>query len=274
MRRRIWITGCIAALGVLSWWLITCSNQPPLEGLFRTSYVSFEGQSFLLAERGERRFPPVIYVHGSPGSWSNGANIALDAALDGQVWFAAFDRPGFGGSKQFGFRPSLCEQADYVRAVLQLSESQSGAILVGHSYGAPIAVKFAAEFPALVDGLVLIGAAIDPELEEIKWFQRLADTAIGRTLLPKMWENSNDELLPLRSELEELDQMWHRITAKVVMIHGNKDRLVPYGNVAYATEKVSADRLSIVTFPQRGHFIPWQDQDAVAQVILDLLNRR
>ena len=176
-----------------------------------------------------------------------------------------------GGSSEHRWQGSLAEQADFVRQLIEASENESGVILIGHSYGAPIAVKLAAQCPERVRALILIGAAVDPDLEKIKWFQKLADTRIARWVLPKMWETSNDELLPLKAELEVLDSEWDAVKATVVMIHGKKDRLVPYAQMHYVKAHVSSERFWDVTMPERGHFIPWQDPDVVASIVADLL---
>lgn len=73
--------------------------------------------------------------------------------------FLQLDAPGFGGSPpQEGRGFSLADYATVLENLLvKLAIPQ--ATLVGHSFGAAIAVKFTLHFPASVDKLVLISAS-------------------------------------------------------------------------------------------------------------------
>ncbi len=100
---------------------------------------------------------PVILVHGASSNlrdWTMGAFDALAERHD----VIAFDRAGLGRSGWPGPAGArLTEQARLMQAASrQLGVSQ--AIVVGHSYGGSVALKWALEAPATVSGRLLIAA--------------------------------------------------------------------------------------------------------------------
>ncbi|MEL6427907.1 MAG: alpha/beta fold hydrolase [Planctomycetota bacterium] len=206
--------------------------------------------------------PREIYVHGSPGDATAWDDFVLSPALDGEA--VAIDRPGFGCSQPRVAVHSLALQA---AAVEPLLEARGGRwpVLVGHSLGGPIVARVAAEHPGRVAGLVIVAGSVDPGLEELRWYNRLA--AGLAVLTPRPLRNSNDEMYGLRPELEELEPLLARITCPVLVVHGREDGLVPFANVAFLRRAlVNAERVEELVFDDAGHMLIWEPEraDAIA----------
>lgn len=88
--------------------------------------------------------PPAVLLHGGPGLWDYLAGLA--AMLDGQFTVARFDQRGCGRSAGRD-GPFTIEQAvddlDQVRAALGFTRWA----VAGHSWGAELAVRYAARHP-------------------------------------------------------------------------------------------------------------------------------
>ncbi|MDA8071411.1 MAG: alpha/beta hydrolase [Actinomycetota bacterium] len=97
---------------------------------------------------GDRRCP-VLLVHGQPGLGSDWA--AVVHRLSPAHVVLAPDRPGYGAS---GPALGMRENADLLAR--QLAGHELPAVVVGHSYGAGIAIFMADRHPDLVAGLVLV----------------------------------------------------------------------------------------------------------------------
>lgn len=101
--------------------------------------------------------PAVVLIHGASGNLSDMTfRLAPLIARDRTV--IAFDRPGHGNS---GWPDRGGEQLGVQARLLRLALAQLGierAVLVGHSYGGAVALAWALDAPASVEGLVLIGA--------------------------------------------------------------------------------------------------------------------
>lgn len=213
--------------------------------------------------------PRVILVHGSPGDSTDWLALLLDPQPGCEL--VAVDRPGFGRSEPEGAVPELRAQAEALRPLL---EERGGRrpVLVGHSLGAPIAAWLAAEHPDQVGGLLLLAAPLDPALEEWHWYNRVA-VALG-PLLARPLRNSNDELRTLRSELERLAPLLPAVRCPVVIVHGRRDQLVPFGNAAFAQRMLTgASAVRLVDLPDGDHFLPWNAVDTLRAALATLLGR-
>lgn len=137
---------------------------------------------------------PVVFLHG------NGSMIQ-DFQTSGLIDLTArdhrvivFDRPGFGHSdrpRNVIWTPGA--QADLIKeALAQLGITK--AILLGHSWGASVAVAAALKYPALVQGLVLASGYYYPTA-------RLDFAVMGAPAMPVIGDVLSHTISPLVSRL-------------------------------------------------------------------------
>lgn len=234
---------------------------------YRTA-VSAAGPAVFYARYGDPEARPVVFLHGSPGSWDNFLSFFLDPGLRRDFLLLAPDRPGFGNTAPEKAVASLERQAAILAPVLR--ESSRPAILVGHSLAGPLAARMAADFPGAVAALVLVAPSISPGLESPRWYNRLADWPPVRALLPRPLRHSNDEIMPLRGELEALEPALRELALPVVVIQGGKDRLVPPANADYVEDVMTRARVDVRRYPELNHFIPWTRPELIRQAVVDL----
>ena len=99
----------------------------------------------------------VVLVHGMGGRWQHWLETIPTLAAHGRV--VAMDLPGFGCSERPAAGPSLDGFAD-AAAELARSLGIERVILVGHSMGGPIALRFAARHPDLAEAIVAVAGAV------------------------------------------------------------------------------------------------------------------
>lgn len=233
---------------------------------------SAEGLRVAFAETGRRDGPLVLFVHGSPGGWRDFAWVLADEALAARAELVSVDRLGWGGSAASGTVPSLAEQARALRAVLEAHAANLPAVVVGHSLGGPVAARLALDASELVGALVLVAGSIDPELEVPTWYQSLGRTWLIRPLLPDALARADDEIRPLRGELEELLPRWASLRCPVFVLQGEEDGLVPPENADFAARVVTGAPLAIERIPDQGHLIPWQRPDLIVATVTRALD--
>lgn len=210
----------------------------------------------------------VLFIHGTPGAGADWTPF-LKAAPEGQHRIAV-DRPGFGQSGPGAPIIALAEQAG---ALARLLRRGSGpAVVVGSSYGGPVALQLAAGHPDVVSGVVVVGSAGDPAQEKPHPVQHLAAvSAVGR-LLPRALRHSNAELLALRAELDALAHRLSAIRAPVTILQGLQDTLVPPENAPYIAERLAgAARRRVVLVERAGHFLHILRSGLVEAALADLL---
>jgi pimeloyl-ACP methyl ester carboxylesterase len=222
---------------------------------------------------GDENKPLVIFVHGSPGSLDAFLDFMADTILLKQAQLITVDRPGFGYSN-FGYaEPSLQKQASYLKPIVEENKNHRPIILVGHSMGGPVIARMAMDYPELIDGLVFVAGSVDPELEPNEtWFRAPFATPFLRWILPRSIRASNEELYKLKPELQEMVPLWKKITARVIIIQGKKDVLVPYANAEFAKKMlVSSPSVELVYKDDMNHFVPWSNPELIQQAVLKLL---
>lgn len=212
----------------------------------------------------------LIFIHGSPGTWSNYLKYLKDPELLKIYCMLVLDRPGFGKSP--GTIANVNDQAEKILETLsKLPEIQKGKksiSILGHSYGGPVAARMAAISPEKFQYLFLLAAAMDPETEEIKWYNRIADTWIAGWILPEEWTHSNSEMLPLKEQLKNLIPEWKKIKAKTIVIQGEEDGLVDPKNLEFIQKNFSTETKTYL-LPKEGHFLPWKNYDLIHKLLIE-----
>lgn len=216
---------------------------------------------------------PLLFVHGTPGSALDWTRYLQTPPAGFRV--VAVDRPGFGATTQAGERAlmgSFEEQASVLHELLA-AEAEFGAtvtkpILVGHSLGGPIIARYAADHPDEVGALVILAGSLDPGLEHPRWYNYVGAVPPISWLLSEDLRISNGEIFAAPQETRLLDEVLARVRCPVVIVHGGKDTLVPFENVAYMQNAFSgAARVEVMGLTEEGHFLPWRNEDVVREAI-------
>lgn len=235
------------------------------------------GARIRLVESGASRNASVVFVHGSPGNWEAWSSYLTNENLLSKARLIAVDRPGFGASDPGRPERSVKTQSDRIyRAFRELSvrdASAAKAVWIGHSYGGPVIARLAMDHPETVRGLLFIGASIDPDLEKVEWYQKLAAKPCVSRLLPKTIYVVNEEIFPLKGELQTMLPRWKEIRAPTTILHGTKDRLVPFANTAFARGHLVNAEIRETFLTNVDHFIPWTHRKIVENEILRLLDK-
>jgi pimeloyl-ACP methyl ester carboxylesterase len=68
-----------------------------------------------------------------------------------------------------------------------------------------------------------------------------------------------------------LKEDFKKINCAVIILHGDKDELVPVGNVEYTKKMLTnASSISVTIFPGENHFIPWARFNEIKEVLMQL----
>lgn len=162
-------------------------NNPPVG-----RFLDVNGVRLHYVEKGTGK--PLVLLHG------NGSMIQ-DFEASGLIDLAAndhrvivFDRPGFGYSdrpRSVIWTPDA--QAEVITAALAQLDVRK-AIVLGHSWGASVAIAMALKHPTLVEGLVLASGYYYPT-------PRLDVVAMGAPALPIVGDVLSHTILPILSRL-------------------------------------------------------------------------
>lgn len=237
--------------------------------------ISLE-RSVRYAEIGVDSLPTILFVHGSPGSWSAFEGFMKSDSLLKRVRMVSVDRPGFGFSGFGDAEESLKRQANFLKPIVQKQRKNGKKIiLVGHSLGGPLIARMAMDYPELIDGLVFVAGSVAPELEPPRWYRYILDAPPIRYFIPKSFRASNREILFLKEELELMLPLWKNVQQPCVVIQGKADVLVAAANADFLKQQlVNTHYLEIQKIAGMNHFVPWSNPDLIAKGFLKLINRK
>ena len=215
----------------------------------------------------------LVFVHGSPGGAGVWATQFDTLATNANLF--AYDRPGFGKSKPVLAQRHLQMQVDALMTLLAYATTNR-VLLVGHSYGSPIALLAALEYPNKIRGALLIGGDVDPVQEKPWLVQYVFGWRATSWLLPRALRQCNREMLTVRADLLALQRQLPQLVVPVVMLHGDRDPLVPVENVAWLQQQLGAlgktNLFAKIILPGVNHFIPWE-HPAEVEGALHLLDK-
>ncbi|EED34016.1 hypothetical protein NOR53_1496 [gamma proteobacterium NOR5-3] len=249
-----------------------------------------DGVRLHVREAGDTDAPAVIMLHGFGASlhtWDGWA-----AELDDAFRVIRFDLPGSGLSYPDPTGDYSDERAVQLLAALMDELGLARAALVGNSIGGRIAWRMAAMYPQRVSALVLVspdGFASEgfeygkaPEVPAVMGLMRYAlpKSVLAMNLAPayadanKLSEDrvtryhdlmlapgSREALLQRMAQtvLVDPEPLLRQISAPVLLLWGESDRMIPVGNAADYQAALPNSRL--VRLPDLGH-VP-QEEDAL-----------
>ena len=235
------------------------------------SYQVDENRVINYVEQGNENDRMLIFVHGSPGSWSAFRDYFTIDSIAKSTRIISVDRPGFGDSNFGWAEASLKKQAEYLKPILELNKNNQKPVLVGHSLGGPVIARMAMDYPDLVGPLIYLASSVDPELEPSNWYRYIIKFPLINYLIPRSFRASNDEILPLKKELEKMLPLWKTIDQPSIVIHGEKDDLVPVGNADFIERMSVNSTVEVIKLENTNHFIPWSHMSLITEKILEQL---
>lgn len=207
----------------------------------------------------------IVIVTGTP-SWSEYWAPTI-AALPPTREMIVADRPGFRDSEPRGAVRDLIQQAEALAPMLEARPGQR-VLVVGQSFGAPVATLMAQRHPDRVQALVLMSA----------FFGERGPTArrlfgVGRVvqpLLPRDLRNSITEIGAQKRQLPMAYDALGAVAAPVVFVHGDTDTFVPLA----ATQRLAtAYGRPIVAIQGGDHFLNACCVPALAAAFEDAIAR-
>jgi len=214
--------------------------------------------------------PYVVFIHGAPGSLSDYLNYFKDKKLSDQLNLISIDRPGYGYSDFGKSETSLSLQAKAVQKVIAKECKNNKILLIGHSYGGPVAIKMGMDYPENYKAIFLLAPAIDPQNEKVIKLAALPKYAIIRWLTPPAIRVAADEKNSHIKELKQIENDYGLIRVPIYHLHGDKDSLVPYENLAFSERKIKKELLTPISLKNVDHFLPWSHYDLITQKILEV----
>jgi len=221
------------------------------------------------AEVGSDTLPLLVFIHGAPGAWYGYIHMLDDSLLRANFKVISVDRSGYGKSNEGDAETSIEIQAQLLQPIIDRHRGEKRIIIVGRSFGAPIAAKLAASNTEKMRALFLLGPDIDPTKEKFWWFSPIGNSVLFKWMLPSSLKVANKEKYTRVAELTKLLPTWEKIYTPVIVMHGAKDWIVDTANVHFAKRMLINSPLSKFTiYKGVGHVISNERPDLLKSELL------
>lgn len=246
--------------------------------------------------------PPVVLVHGANGTW-NDFPPELIAELARTHTVIAIDRPGHGWSHAATGRLGIAENAATLGTLLQLLKLED-VTLVGHSYGAAVAMAMAIESPTLVRHVIAVTPCTAMDRRNARYaaapivgrpagfvlfhFVSLLLMPFARPLradawhperppggwtasrlfayVPSQMHASARNFRTLGTDMRWLEANLPRLVARLTVLAGESDRVTPPArHVEWLRRALPEARVTV--FRGVGHWLPRLRPDAIVEAV-------
>lgn len=189
----------------------------------------------------------VVIITGTP-SWSEYWAPTIAAMPENREIIVA-DRPGFALSEPQEAVRDLAQQAEALSPMLETRPGQR-ILIVGQSFGAPVATLMASHYADRVDAVVLVSAYFGDRGPTAR--RMLGVGRVTRPILPRDLRNSIAEVSAQQDQLPAVWQAFEGLSQPVVFVHGDRDTFVPI-----QADREIADRHghTLVAIPGGDHFL-------------------
>ncbi|MGE0595931.1 MAG: alpha/beta fold hydrolase [Hyphomonadaceae bacterium] len=189
----------------------------------------------------------VVIVTGTP-SWSEYWAPTIAAAPENREVVVA-DRPGFAMSEPQVAVGDLMQQAEALSPMLDARPGQR-VLVIGQSFGAPIATLMAQRWPDRVHALVLTSPYFGDRGPTAR--RMFGVGGVVRPLLPRDLRNAVVELQSQNRQLPEVWEALRGLSQPLVFIHGDNDTFVPLE----ASQRIAAEYgHTLIAVPGGDHFL-------------------
>jgi uncharacterized protein len=230
-------------------------------------FKNFEYRVLETQKELDTTLPTIIFIHGSIGSALDFKQYLFDVDLNKKANLISYDRIGYGTSQTGIVQESIAFEYAMLEDLIK-NLTLKNTILVGYSYGGPIALASNNEYKKIV----LLAPAVFSRVEPMPWALNLYKWKATRWLLPMAWKAASKEKLSHKVDLQNFENTWHKNPSKILSIHGDEDWIVPIENSLYLKEKFLPLRFDLVTLEEAGHGLVWSHFNEIKNILLQQIN--
>lgn len=229
---------------------------------------------------------PILILHGWGLSGDKYKNLVFLLRHEGYLVFTP-DLPGFGKEPLINKNMNLSDYVDFVDKVVDRNDLNNF-IIIGHSFGGRVAIKYAYLYPQKVSKIILTGVPIVRNSSfgrRVAFILAVAGNKIFQKL-PKLKKILQKVLYSLIGEwdyyragmlretlkniiVEDLLVYLKKIKNPTLLVWGEDDRITPVSNIRKIEKDISSFKL--ITVPSSSHKLPYENPEGFLKNIKSFL---
>ncbi len=227
------------------------------------------------------RGQPLLFVHGWLGSWRYWWP-SMQALSAGQRSFA-IDLWGFGDSSKSSNLYTLSAYVEMVDQFVQKMGIVQPVILIGHSLGAAVALRYTKKHPENVHKLVTVSLPLQGDFIHARLTNSTPDSFVSRVL------GKSNSFMEVDSEMQKTDQLAVNQLAQelkgidfvndlascerpLLIVSGEQDQVVQLPPSEYGRLQNSDSRRFFVPLKKCNHFPMLQEKVKFNRLLLDFIH--
>uniref|UniRef100_UPI0040471914 alpha/beta fold hydrolase n=1 Tax=Polaribacter sp. TaxID=1920175 RepID=UPI0040471914 len=207
--------------------------------------------------------PTIVFVHGTPGSALDFKEYLSDSLLNTKANLIAYDRIGYNYQDKYRTQASILFERNLLADLLK-NLPENNTVLVGYSYGGPVALAIT---EPLIKLILLAPAAIGKE-EVVPWAIHFYQWKLTRWMLPKIWKMASIEKLAHEKDLKKFEKNWVLNKNQILCIQGDEDQIVPYANSLALKSMFPSTQFQLKTLEGAGHGLIWSEFASIKNELL------
>ncbi len=238
----------------------------------KIDHFQFEQRNIRYFSLGEDTLPTILMIHGAPSSISVFDKIMRDTLLNHKARIITYDRPGYGFSGLGNSLTSIEKQVEVAAALIDRLVPTKPFMILGVSYGGPIACRLAARYGARAKGLVLGAPALAPGEEQTFQISYPMTWRATRWMFPRMLTVASEEKFAHKAELEKIVPYYCELKVPLIYLQGMNDAVVYPSNATYVQNNFTClPYLEIDMIPNQKHFLSHPQKDRIVDALLRML---
>ena len=209
----------------------------------------------------------LVFIHGAIGSSSDFKEYMTDSLLRSKFNMISYDRIGYNFEDKTLAQQSLKFEVSVLESLISKLKYDN-TILVGYSYGGPIALMSKKKYK----NIVLLAPAVYSKVEPMPFMLNVYKWKLTRWLVPHVWKSASLEKMNHKEELNLYENNWNENPSKIISVHGDSDGIVPYENSLFLEKQFPKNQFELKTIKNAGHSLVWSNFELIKNELLKLKN--
>ncbi|NCT08942.1 MAG: alpha/beta hydrolase [Flavobacteriia bacterium] len=211
--------------------------------------------------------PTIVFVHGTIGSCVDFIEYMKDSMMYSKANFVSYDRVGYNYDDQNEVQESIAFERDMLQSITK-NLPKNKTVVVGYSYGGSIVLADTTRYKKEV----LLAPAVFSSKEVMPWLLNFYEWKATRWLIPPIWRQASKEKLSHRKDLRFFEDNWNQNKNDILVVHGDKDDIVPFENATVLATKFPKKKLDLIQVRTAGHGLIWSQYEFIREQLILSLN--
>ena len=230
-------------------------------------FKEFEFRKISMQEQIDTSKVTFVFIHGAIGSAMDFKKYFANPFLKNNANLISYDRIGYNYNDVHLAQQTIAFETAMLKNLTRKLDPKK-TVLVGYSYGGPIALAMKETYKAIV----LLAPAVYSKVEPMPFMLNFFTWKATRWLVPHVWKSASLEKIAHVRELQKYESNWSDNASQIISFHGTADGIVPYENSLYLQKTIPKSKFTLISLMDVGHDLVWTNQNVIIESLKKLVD--